>query len=127
MKGRDLDELAARLETRERELAEREAAIGSTEKLADRRDGASSGARRRPTSSRRPSASAIREPDDREAEFDAREAKFDTDIELREGKLGRGGRELTDLEERLEKKEAELAAYVEQVQVSLMNKREAVG
>jgi len=47
------------------------------------------------------------------------------DHEIREEKLERWNEELTELERRLETKEAELAEYVRQVQGAL-NKREAV-
>jgi chromosome segregation ATPase len=55
------------------------------------------------------------------------QARLEADVDLREEKLERWQAELTDLEERLAKKESELAAYVAQVQGALTSKRTAAG
>ncbi|MFY9578764.1 MAG: hypothetical protein WAQ33_05520 [Gaiellaceae bacterium] len=59
------------------------------------------------------------EVESREHELLQREAEFEADVLLREDRMERWRSELTDLEERLERRERDLASYVEQLQGTL--------
>ena len=56
------------------------------------------------------------EVESREHELLQREAEFEGDVLLREDRLERWRSELTELEERLERRERDLASYVDQLQ-----------
>jgi hypothetical protein len=107
-------ELAGRLEELRQELAERETDLS----LA-----------RRPSTKRAAEADAallerVQDLEQREAELDVREAEREADFELREDRLEHRENDLAQLEERLRRKERELAGYVGQLQDELV-RREA--
>lgn len=114
-----------RIERASRELAEREAAlVRSTELTASERIrllGMSYGAR---TASGEPDA-RNEHLDEREADLNLREAEFEADVEIREERFERWRTGLTELEEQLRRKEAELAEYVEQLQEEFMRRESA--
>jgi hypothetical protein len=110
----DHRELAGKLEELRRELAERETDLA----LA-----------RRPNTKRAAEAEAAlleraQDLEQREAELDVREAEREADFELREDRLEHRENDLAQLEERLRRKERELAGYVGQLQDELV-RREA--
>lgn len=55
----------------------------------------------------------------REKELEAREVRINVDLQVRQDELDRRERELTELEEKLERKERELRVYVAQIQGGL--------
>ena len=61
----------------------------------------------------------VRDLDEREAQLDTREAEFEADVELREQRMERWRAELTELEQRLDRKESELLLYVGELQGEL--------
>jgi hypothetical protein len=61
----------------------------------------------------------LRDLDEREGRLDTREAEFEADVELREQRMERWRAELTELEQRLDRKESELLLYVGEVQGEL--------
>jgi hypothetical protein len=60
------------------------------------------------------------ELEDREARLDERHAKLESAFELREDRIEERENELADLDQRLQRKEAELAVYVGQLQGELL-------
>jgi hypothetical protein len=65
----------------------------------------------------------LKELEEREAQVDIREATLEADHEIRDDKLERREKLVADLENKLGRKEADLAAYVGQLQAKV----EAVG
>ena len=59
------------------------------------------------------------EIDSREHALLHREAEFEADVVLREDRIEEWRSELTDLEQQLERRERDLASYVEQLQATL--------
>ena len=64
--------------------------------------------------------------DERESDFFHRQAAFEADVELREERIESWRGELVDLETKLKRKEAELLAYVAQLQEEFV-RRETAG
>jgi hypothetical protein len=123
-------ELDARLAAAERKHAARVAELErrAAEHEADResRDGLTASEKIRLAQRTRRAAELeeelgerLRDLDEREERLDTREAEFEADVELREQCMERLRAELTELEQRLERKESELLLYVGEVQGEL--------
>jgi chromosome segregation ATPase len=97
------------LEERARRLSEREAELGQSDELT---------ASERIRLAQRRQSLELSEQDleTREHELFTREAEFEADVLLREDRIERWRAELSELEERLERRERDLAAYVDQLQ-----------
>jgi chromosome segregation ATPase len=97
------------LEERARRLSEREAELGTSDELT---------ASERIRLAQRRQSLELSEQDleTREHELITREAEFEADVLLREDRIERWRAELSELEERLERRERDLAAYVDQLQ-----------
>jgi hypothetical protein len=97
------------LERRARQLSEREAELGSSEELT-------ASERIRFAQRRQYIELSEHEVDTREHELLQREAEFEADVLLREDRIEQWRAELTDLEQQLDRRERDLADYVEQLQ-----------
>ncbi|TMK75459.1 MAG: hypothetical protein E6G45_13600 [Actinobacteria bacterium] len=97
------------LDHRARLLSEREAELGSSNDLT-------ASERIRFAERRHHIEFSEHEVETRETELLHREAEFEADVLLREDRLERWRSELTELEERLERRERDLASYVDQLQ-----------
>jgi chromosome segregation ATPase len=97
------------LEERARRLSEREAELGNSDELT---------ASERIRLAQRRQSLDLSEQDleAREHDLFMREAEFEADVLLREDRIERWRSELSELEERLERRERDLAAYVDQLQ-----------
>ncbi len=104
-----LAEEQAELEQRARRLTEREAELGNSDDLT-------ASERIRLAQRRQHLELSEHELDQREHELLTREAEFEADVLLREERVERWRSELTALEERLERRERDLAEYVDQLQ-----------
>jgi uncharacterized protein (DUF3084 family) len=102
---RDRDEL----EQRARQLSEREAELGTSDELT-------ASERIRFAQRRQYIELSEHEVETRAHELLQREAEFEADVLLREDRMERWRTELTDLEQQLERRERDLADYVEQLQ-----------
>src|SRR5712691_723414 len=94
---------------RARRLTEREAELGNSDDLT-------ASERIRLAQRRQHLELSEHELDQREHELLTREAEFEADVLLREERVERWRSELTALEERLERRERDLAEYVDQLQ-----------
>ncbi len=63
--------------------------------------------------------------EERAGRLDLREAEFEADVELREEKIECWRSELTELDQRLKRREAEVLAYVAEVQEELIRRENA--
>ena len=97
------------LDHRARLLSEREAELGSSNDLT-------ASERIRFAERRHHIEFSEHEVETRETELLHREAEFEADVLLREDRMERWRSELTELEERLERRERDLASYVDQLQ-----------
>jgi chromosome segregation ATPase len=122
LRGRDLDEWTGRLETREKELADRESAISEEADLSDTARERVDKREKRLVQTEANLRERVREIDDREEELERREARYDTDYEIRLEKLETREQALASLEEKLGSKESQLAAYVAQAQGALQRR-----
>jgi chromosome segregation ATPase len=104
-----LEREQADLEERARRLSEREAELGASDELT---------ASERIRLAQRRQSLEVSEQDleTREHELFTREAEFEADVLLREERIERWRSELTELEDRLERRERDLAGYVDQLQ-----------
>jgi chromosome segregation ATPase len=102
----------AELEARARRLSDREAELGSSDELT---------ASERIRLAQRRQSLELSEQDleTREQDLYAREAEFEADVMLREERIERWRSELTELEAHLERRERDLASYVDQLQETL--------
>ena len=100
------------LERRVRQLAEREAELGSSTDLT-------ASERIRRAELRHPIELSEHEIESREHALLRREAEFEADIVLREDRIDEWRTELTELAQQLERRERDLAVYVEQLQGTL--------
>jgi len=100
------------LERRARQLADREAELGSPTDLT-------ASERIRLAERRHHIELSEHEIDSREHALLHREAEFEADVVLREDRIEEWRSELTDLEQQLERRERDLASYVEQLQATL--------
>ncbi|HEX6699151.1 MAG TPA: hypothetical protein VF101_00315 [Gaiellaceae bacterium] len=123
-------ELEARLAATEREnaarLAEVEQRAAEREAELEERDGLTASEKirlaqrmRRTEELERETVERLRDLDEREERLDGREAEFEADVELREQRMERWRAELTELEQRLDRKENELLLYVGELQGEL--------
>jgi len=101
------------LERRARQLAEREAELGSSPDLT-------ASERIRLAERRHHIEMSEHEIDSRETALLHREAEFEADVVLREDRIEEWRTELTELQRELERRERDLASYVEQVQSTLI-------
>jgi chromosome segregation ATPase len=101
------------LEERARRLSEREAELGESDELT---------ASERIRLAQRRQSIELSEQDleTREHELFTREAEFEADVLLREERIERWRAELSELEERLERRERDLAGYVDQLQDTML-------
>ena len=99
----------AELEERARKLSEREAELGTSDELT-------ASERIRLAHRRQSIELSEQELAEREHELLTREAEFEADVMLREERVERWRTELTALQEHLDRRERELADYVEQLQ-----------
>jgi len=97
------------LERRARQLSEREAELGSSDDMT-------ASGRIRFYERRHHIELSEHEIESRSDELLHREAEFEADVILREDRLERWRSELTELEEHLERRERDLAGYVDQLQ-----------
>jgi len=97
------------LERRARQLTEREAELGSSTEMT-------ASERIRFAERRHHIELSEHEIESRSDELLHREAEFEADVILREDRLERWRSELTELEEHLERRERDLAGYVDQLQ-----------
>jgi len=102
----------AELDERTRKLSEREAELGASDDLT-------ASDRIRLAQRRQTIELTEHELEERELELLNREAEFEGDVLLREDRVERWRSELTALQEQLERREGELAEYVEQLQGAL--------
>jgi len=100
------------LEQRARRLSEREAELGASDDLT-------ASERIRLAERRQRIDLSNQELEEREHELFSREAEFEADVLLREDRIERWREELKDLEQQLERRERDLAAYVDQLQGTL--------
>ena len=100
------------LESRARRLSEREAELGSSDELT-------ASERIRLAQRRQSVELSEQELEGREQELLAREAEFEADVLLREHRIERWRAELSELEERLDRRERDLASYADQLQDTL--------
>jgi hypothetical protein len=100
------------LERRARQLSEREAELGSSNDMT-------ASERIRFYERRHHIELSEHEIDSRQSELLQREAEFEADVLLREDRLERWRSELTELEQQLERRERDLADYVDQLQGSV--------
>jgi hypothetical protein len=121
-RGRDLDEWTARLEAREKELADRESSVGEDADLAETARERVDKREKRIAQTEANLRERTRELDDREEQIDRREARDETDYEIRLEKLENRESALAELEEKLGSKETQLAAYVAQAQGALQRR-----
>lgn len=100
------------LEERARRLSEREAELGTSDELT---------ASERIRLAQRRQSLELSEQDleTREHELFTREAEFEADVLLREDRIERWRSELAELEAELERRERDLAGYVEQLQATV--------
>jgi len=122
MRGRDLDEWTVRLEKREKEVADRESALGEEADLASTARERVEKREKRLGQTEANLRERVRELDDREEELERREARYETDYEIRLDKLEAREKALAELEEKLGTKENQLAAYVAQAQGALQRR-----
>jgi chromosome segregation ATPase len=122
MRGRDLDEWTARLEKREKEIADRESALAEEADLANTARERVEKREKRLAQTEANLRERVRELDDRDEELERREARYETDIEIRLDKLEAREKALAELEEKLGTKENQLAAYVAQAQGALQRR-----
>jgi hypothetical protein len=101
------------LERRARQLAEREAELGSSPDLT-------ASERIRLAERRHHIEMSEHEIDSREHALLHREAEFEADVVLREDRIEEWRTELTELQRELERRERDLASYVEQLQSTLI-------
>ena len=117
--------LASRIGDLERTLAEREAQL----ERADEDSGLTASERIRLAERHKAFEKDLQrraeELDRREADMEVESASREADLELREDKVEQQRGELTDLEQRLARKEREMAGYVAQLQEALI-RRDAV-
>jgi chromosome segregation ATPase len=104
-----LREEQAELEDRARRLSEREAELGSSDDLT-------ASERIRLAQRRQHIEVSEQDLDARESELYEREAEFEADVLMREERMERWRAELAGLEVTLERRERDLATYVEQLQ-----------
>jgi chromosome segregation ATPase len=97
------------LERRARQLAEREAELGSSDELT-------ASERIRLAERRHHIELSEHEVESRENALLRREAEFEADVVLREDRIEYWRAELTELQRELERRERDLASYVEQLQ-----------
>jgi DNA repair exonuclease SbcCD ATPase subunit len=97
------------LEERARKLSEREAELGASDDLT-------ASERIRLAQRRQTIELTEQELEEREHELLTREAEFEADVMLREERVERWRSQLTALQEQLERRERELAEYVDQLQ-----------
>ena len=102
------------LDRRARQLTEREAELGSSTELT-------ASERIRFAERRHHIELSEHEIDSREQDLLQREAEFEGDVVLREDRLERWRSELTELEQHLERRERDLASYVDQLQGTITN------
>jgi chromosome segregation ATPase len=100
------------LERRARQLSEREAELGSSNDMTALE-------RIRFAERRHHIEMSEHEVESRTHELLQREAEFEADVLLREDRMERWREELTELEQQLERRERDLAAYVDQLQGSV--------
>jgi uncharacterized protein (DUF3084 family) len=99
----------AQLEERARKLTEREAELGTSDELT-------ASERIRLAQRRQYIEVSESELETRERELLEREAEFEADVLWREERMERWRAELTNLEEQLDRRERDLATYVDQLQ-----------
>src|SRR5919108_3895506 len=99
----------AELEERASKLSEREAELGTSDELT-------ASERIRLAQRRQYIELSEQELESREQELLAREAEFEADVLWREERMERWRAELTSLEQELERRERDLATYVDQLQ-----------
>ena len=99
----------AELEERARKLSEREAELGASDDLT-------ASERIRLAQRRQSIELSEQELAEREHELLTREAEFEADVQWREERMERWRAELTTLEQELDRRERDLAAYVDQLQ-----------
>jgi hypothetical protein len=106
----------AELEERARRMSEREAELGTSDDLT---------ASERIRLAQRRQSLELSEQDleTREQDLYAREAEFEADVMLREERIERWRGELSALEEHLERRERDLASYVDQLQETVIGGR----
>ena len=109
-----LREEQAELEERARKLSEREAELGSSDELT-------ASERIRFAQRRQNIEFTEHELESREHELLQREAEFEADVLWREERMERWRAELTNLEQELERRERDLATYVDQLQDAITN------
>jgi uncharacterized protein (DUF3084 family) len=102
------------LEQRARRLSEREAELGSSDDLT-------ASERIRLAQRRQYLESSEEELAARENDLVAREAEFEADVLLREERIERWRTELTALEDEIERRERDLATYVDQLQGAMLD------
>lgn len=104
-----LEREQSQLEERARRLSEREAELGDSDELT---------ASERIRLAQRRQSLELSEQDleTREHQLFTREAEFEADVLLREERIERWRAELSELEERLVRRERDLASYVDQLQ-----------
>jgi predicted RNase H-like nuclease (RuvC/YqgF family) len=61
----------------------------------------------------------------RESDLDQREAEFEADVQFREDRIERWRTELEELEQTLDRRERDLASYVDQLQGAMANSDDA--
>ena len=102
------------LEERARRLSEREAELGESDELT-------ASERIRLAQRRQTIELSEQDLETREHELFTREAEFEADVMLREERIERWRAELSELEEHLDRRERDLAAYVDQLQDTMSN------
>ena len=119
-------ELEARLEVREQEVAEREAATASATQVLESEHDRVARKKEQLAALEAGLIERARELGEKEDEVERRAATLEVDVELREEKVERREHEVTEHEERLVRKEAEVAAYVADAQVALRRRESAL-
>jgi chromosome segregation ATPase len=99
----------AELEERVRKLSEREAELGASDEMT-------ASERIRLAQRRQTIELSEQDLEEREQALLSREAEFEADVMLREERVERWRSQLTALQEQLDRRERELAEYVEQLQ-----------
>ncbi len=122
----DMHEPAPQLE-RLPEVAEREAELDRAQELADGERARLERRKGQLAEMEKELQERRRELDERDAALEVREAEREVAFELREDRVEQQERELAALDERLRRKESELAAYVAQVQQHLASGRAGAG
>jgi septal ring factor EnvC (AmiA/AmiB activator) len=111
-----VEERAALLEARERELVKRDAELNATEQMAATSQEHLEKRRGRIDKIESTVNARLHEIEERESAVTLREAQIEADVDILLDKLERKEAELADLEVRLERKERDLAVYVGNLQ-----------